>query len=76
MRQPWWSSNERAGGASAAAPAGAPLSAQRTRVSISAWSSVRSLENTPWNSGAANHGGMARDCTFFAIDLAQGRASS
>src|SRR5262245_27450157 len=64
-----------AGGASASAPAGAPLVAQETRVAICFSSRVRSFSNTLWNSADACQGGIVLASTWRAIDFAQARVS-
>ena len=63
------------GGASAGSPAGAPLFAQATIVSISACFNERSLSKCPY-SGLANQGGIFFVATAFLMALAQGRALS
>ena len=62
-------------GASFGSPAGAPLSAHFTIVSMSACFRDRSLANLPY-SGSANQGGICRDETLTFMLLAHGRASS
>ncbi|PYR24518.1 MAG: hypothetical protein DMF92_22525 [Acidobacteria bacterium] len=62
-------------GASFGSPAGAPLSAHFTIVSMSACFSDRSFAKLPY-CGSANQGGICRDATLTFMLLAHGRASS